>query len=139
MKGEIIKSNDNSKKLRDALQEVINFLEQTSEKYWANELRKIDKRLIDKEQREKALEDLDNYFGGMGSLNDLYFCEANENLPDGQSEKKVNAQLDKLLNVLYKKLSLLNASPITRAYWEWLEWRYRNEPPPRIKKTFRRK
>jgi hypothetical protein len=126
-------------KVISALSEVIDFISQrgTPEKYWEKTLTDIKNGLLKKAKRKKALERLENCFGGMGTLNDIYFCETNKNLPKGTLEKDFNTTWNNLLDTLFKELRLVGASSKEREEWEKLEEECRNEPPPRIKKTFR--
>lgn len=122
-----------------ALSEVINFLDQcgTVEKNWEKTLIDIRDELFAKESRKKALEKLETCFGGMGSLNDICFCETNRNLPKDANEKEFNAKWNQLLDMLFKELCLAGKSPTERREWEKFEEECRNELPPRVKKAFR--
>jgi hypothetical protein len=124
-------------KVISALSEVIDFISGTTEKYWENALTEIRNRLIQKSERKKALETLENCFGGMGTLNEISFRETNKTLPKGAFEKDFNTTWNKLLDILFKELRLVGASSKERDEWEKLEEECFNEPPPRIKKPFR--
>ena len=128
------------KRLEKALSEVIQFLEQdTAETHWLNTLKDIQRRLQKEPKNKRTPDDLEKLFAGMGSLNDIYFCEENENLPGGKSREHFNAQWSERLDNLFKELRLVGAHIFSRIEWEWLAWKHRNEPPPRIKKTFRQR
>ena len=124
-------------KVISALQEVIDFISKTPEKIWEKTLTDIKNRLLKKRKRKKALANLENFFGGMGTLNDIYFCETNKNLPKGTLEKDFNTTWNELLDVLFKELRLVGASSTDREEWEKLEEECCDELPPRIKKAFR--
>jgi hypothetical protein len=99
-----------------ALSEVINFLNQcgTGEIFWQNNLIEIKNELLNKETFEEALFRLKNYFGGMGSLNDLYFCETNKNLPKNVNVEDFNLKWKTLLNCLFKEVYLFGKSEIDK-------------------------
>jgi hypothetical protein len=86
--------------------------------------------------RAKALAELESCFGGMGSLNDLVFCELNSNLPGDRTEAQANEEFGRLLDRCFRELRLASGSQIDRLRWWWLEWRHRGELPPRIKNAF---
>jgi hypothetical protein len=132
------------RRLRTSLKELIGFLRESasstkdsSSSYWVAELSDIDARLQDECSQAKAIEDLESCFGGMGSLNDLAFCDRNKNLPLEADLKEYNAQFGKLMDKVFKELRLVNCGMLTRLYWKWLGWKHRGELAPRIKKTFR--
>lgn len=75
------------------------------------------------------------YFGGMGSLNDLVFCPENENAPTGYTMEDANRELERLLDRIYRCLSLYGVSAATRA--AWLRQENESELPIRIRASFR--
>jgi hypothetical protein len=110
------KINEQATKLISALSEVINFLDQcgTAEKLWENNLREIKNELLNKETFDEALFKLKRYFGGMGSLNDIYFCETNKNLPKGAKIEDFNSKWKMLLSNLFKEIHLFGKSEINK-------------------------
>ena len=86
-----------------SLQRVIEFFSIIPNwKDWTDILIKIKLGIIDGDTREEALKLLSTYFGGMGTLNDLVFCEGNRNIPDGYTEHEANKEFEVLLHKLYK-------------------------------------
>jgi hypothetical protein len=45
------------------------------------------------------------YFGGMGSLNDLVFCDVNDNIPTGYTAIEANTRLRALLDRIFREAS----------------------------------
>jgi hypothetical protein len=76
---------------------------------WESGLAGIQDRLGSPETRAAALKELvekREYFGGMGSLNDLFFCEANHNIPTGYTAGEANARLTSLLDRIFREASV---------------------------------
>ena len=126
-------------KLVISVQALVEFLQPTGSEFWVKKLNGIVSGLRSADRAETAATNLESMFGGMGSLNDLYFCETNKNLPAGESEIDFNERFYRLMDQTFKELRLRNASLITRLHWAYLAWRHRNDLAPRIKKTFRRR
>jgi len=116
---------------------LIQFLEPTGSVFWVNELKEIESRLSDDLLINEAAHKFENMFGGMGSLNDLIFCQTNKNLPNGETEKEFNERFSSLMNNAFKELRLLDMGVLSRLQWMWLDCRNKGDLPPRIKKTFR--
>jgi hypothetical protein len=85
----------NIEKLKQALAEMIRFLEETKSEHWAGILKGIDEQLSNPRTVELGRRELECCFGGMSSLNDLYFSERNGNLPAGYSADQANAEFDR--------------------------------------------
>lgn len=125
------------KLLIESIDNVTSFLRSANSNYWTSKLEEIRGRLLKQDQRIDALNDLDKLFGGMGTLNDLVFCEANDNLPNGEDEANFNNKFSELLDNLFKEMKLVNSGYLMRFYWHYLEFKHRDDLPPRIKKAFR--
>jgi len=124
-------------RLFTSVQALVEFLRPTSSDFWVKELSDIASGLCSADCAETAATSLEDMFGGMGPLNDLYFCETNKNLPAGESEKEFNEKFSRLMDQTFKELRFRNAGFVTRLHWSYLAWRHRNELAARIKKTFR--
>ncbi|MBI5573731.1 MAG: hypothetical protein HY919_04155 [Elusimicrobia bacterium] len=126
------------KRLNKALDNLINFLSLANESHWAKLLSEIKNELNQPDKREEALKSLGSCFGGMGSLNDLYICKEYNNIPQGYTAIDVNKKLDKLMDNLFKEYKLVSLNPLSRILWKILEFKYRNDFPPRIKNAFKK-
>jgi len=126
-------------KLIASIQDLIGLLRQTGSKYGVNELTGIVTDLVSEKQASNAGARLEQMFGGMGTLNDLIFCEENQNLPSGEKAGIFNKRYCQLLDRTFKEMRLRNEGVIARLHWAYLELRHRGELPPRIKKTFRQR
>ncbi len=124
-------------KLKNAVEDLKKFLELTGSEFWIKRLDGIISKLSTDVSRSQGAKELKELFGGMGSLNDLYFCETNGNLPEHKSEKEFNARFSNLMDRVFKELRLMDSGFLARLKWTWLEFKHRGELTPRIKKTFR--
>ncbi len=127
------------RKIGTSVQALVEFLRPTGSEFWVKKLSAIVSGLRSSVLAKEAANNLESMFGGMGSLNDLYFCETNKNLPAGNNENDFNEQFSRLMDHTFKELRLRNASFLTRLHWSYLSWNHGSELPPRIKKTFRRR
>jgi len=127
----------NVENLRKALAELIGFLEELKTAHWARVLKEINKGLSNPSTVEMARRQLEGCFGGMGSLNDLYFSEMNSNLPAGHSEKAINAEFERLMDVVFRENRLASRGLFRRLLWRCYEVKHRGDLAPRIKKSFR--
>ncbi len=123
--------------LCSAIEDLIKFFRPTGSEYWIDQLREVLSALKSDTRVDEAANKLENLFGGMCSLNDLYFCKTNENLPTGLNEQEFNERFNCLMDKTFKELRLRNSGILTRLHWIYIEWKHRRELPPRIKKTFR--
>jgi hypothetical protein len=127
----------NVQKLRKALADLIGFLAEMKSAHWERSLKEIDERLSDPSTVERGRRELEDCFGGMGSLNDLYFCELNSNLPAGNSQKEVNAEFARLIDAVFRENRLASMGIFRRLLWRSYEGKHRSELPPRVKKSLR--
>jgi uncharacterized protein DUF6966 len=123
-------------RLLAALGEVRAFLRNASMAAWDEYLQSLELRIADAAARTGALQELEQSFGGMGSLNDVFICAENGHVPPGQSPEAANEEIDRLLDAVFRELKLVEASAATRLVWRWYERRHRGEPVPRIKNAF---
>ncbi len=130
--------SSNLKRLKQELTELILFLDKLGSEHWASVLKGILEQLNDPTTVEAGRRELESCFGGMGSLNDLCFSEMNGNLPPGYSADEVNAEFDRLMDVVFRESRLASAGLWDRLLWRYYEFKCRGELPPRIKKTFAR-
>src|ERR1051326_2368774 len=87
------------------------------DKHWPSILQSIAVRIWSPENRDAALTELKRYFGGMGSLNDIVFCDVNQNIPPGYTGDAATRELDELLDRIFRRLCLFGASAADRAAW----------------------
>ena len=125
-------------RLQIALADLIELLRVASDMHWVNILERIERNLEDYTTQKEAVHELESCFGGMGSLNDMFFCRQNGNLPEGESEETFNKNFNLHANRVFKELRLFRATWFLRLLWHVLEWIYRRDPPPRIKNSFRK-
>jgi hypothetical protein len=130
--------HSNVKSLKRALTKLILFLDKMAAQHWVGVLKGILEQLNNPTTIEIGRHKLESCFGGMGSLNDLFFSEANGNLPPGFSEDKVNIEFNRLMDAVFRENRLASASLRDRLLWRYYEFKYQDELPPRIKKTFAR-
>jgi predicted component of type VI protein secretion system len=123
--------------LTAGLDQLRRLLEKSGDTIWPQILQSVASRLWNNDSRQAALDELKKFFGGMGSLNDIFFCEQNQNIPAGYTEKDSNAELAHLLDKIFREASLFGASPEDRSEWSALE--ASSELPPRIQNAFRKR
>ena len=116
--------HDNSA-LSEALVRLESFLIARGETFWAGNLRKVRDALKQEDHRTRARIELDSYFGGMGSLNDLYF----ENKPD-------QAEFERLADAVFQENRLFACARIHRLTWWMYSLIHRGQLPPRIRNGF---
>jgi len=123
--------------LRADLTLLSQLLGDAGESRWVQVLSSIAKRLEEPGGRRVALQELLAQFGGMDTLNDLVFCEANRNIPAGRTETAANRELNQLLDRIFREASLYWANESDRA--ERLSWEASAELPPRVQNAFRKR
>jgi hypothetical protein len=126
----------NIQRLRRTIAELVAFLRPTNSTHWVERLTAIDRKLADPATVDIGRRELESCFGGMGSLNDLYFCDHNGNLPAGADPKVFNGHFDQIMDALFRENRLAGASLYQRLQWRYYEFRYRGDLSPRIKKSF---
>jgi hypothetical protein len=77
-----------------ALEELVAFLHRFDERHWSSKI-EDDVFFLRRGDAYGAKRFL-SYFGGMGSLNDVWLCSANGNPVADDSQSKVNAELGRL-------------------------------------------
>ena len=120
--------------LQGSLGKLIEFCRRSSMSHWVEKLVPIQAALGSLPARKEAVVVLLKYFGGMGSLNDLYICEENKNVPAGMTPEKANQEFEQVLNDVFRDASLIDATPQQIAKWKAAE--NSGELPPRIGKAF---
>jgi hypothetical protein len=128
---------DRGHRLIAALGELRAFLRRANMPGHDAALDAIERRIVDPATRREGLRELEQGFAGMGSLNDIFICPENRNVPAGQSPEVANKELDRLLNAVFREVKLVEAPAVIRLVWRWCELWYRGEPAPRIKNAFR--
>ena len=113
--------------LSDALIQLESFLVEHGEVSWVGSLRKVRYDLAQEEvSRSKARIELNSYFGGMGSLNDLYFENPND-----------MDEFDRSATTVFRENRLFAAGPLRGFQWRICSLIYHRDLPPRIKNGFR--
>jgi hypothetical protein len=120
----------------DALLEFLGPIPGASASHWASRLNSIRARLDTPDAAPTALTELQDCFGGMGSLNDLWIDPRNNNVPSGQDPAALNARLERLLDTVYRESHLVGAGLAARLSWWWLERQRRPGLPPRVLAAF---
>ena len=113
------------KRLIDAVGRLEAFLIDKDRGHWAQLLADVKRGLENEETRESHRTELDSYFGGMGSLNDLGFQDESD-----------NKQFGRLADIVFRENRLVNARLSERVRWRLLESAKQDELPPRIKNGF---
>ena len=103
-------------KLAASVQALTDFLRPTGSEFWVKKLSEIASGLRSSDRADTTVTVLEGLFGGMGSLNDLYFCETNKNLPAGEDEKAFNEKFSRLMDQMLKELRLRNANLLNRLH-----------------------
>jgi hypothetical protein len=76
-----------------------------SSKLWVKTLDQVEGKLSIENSILNGLNMLKSYLGGMGSLNDVYFCEDNGNIPKGYTSESANIEFGKRLKLLVEEFS----------------------------------
>ena len=129
----------------ESLAETSQFLDECGMKVWASLLRDQESEIAEanrdgKPRRVKRrVKKLKQYFGGMGSLNDLVISKDNRNLHPQLSEEEADRRLGNLLDQLFMWCLFWNYDRETalRTYQQLLQ-RYPHELPPRVRHAFGR-
>lgn len=121
--------------LTESLIQLIDFFTLANMTFWVNKINPILAKIGSSHSQKKAVKSLLKFFGGMGSLNDIYICDQNKNIPLGFTEKEANQKLKELLDRVFRDACLLNAT--TQQVADWLEAEESSELPLRIARTFK--
>ncbi len=116
-----------SQRIVKALDELTVVIEEENFDFWAEKLKGLRQEFMSSETLESARAELDRSFGGMGSLNDLFF-----------EDKERQARFDRLADVVFRENRLYSASWPQRLAWRIREFSQKDELPPRIKNGFAR-
>jgi hypothetical protein len=108
-----------------SVRELEVFLRPRNKDFWADKLATVANALETESKRQSARIELDSFFGGMGSLNDLAFSDDVEQEEFGQ-----------LADDIFKQNKLLTAGVRDKLGWRLDEWLDKNELPPRIRNSF---
>lgn len=122
---EKIDNRTNQQHLIESIDALAKFLSRQGERIWAERLTEIRAGLATPQSEAKALFHLGEFFGGMGSLNDLVMDDA---------EKDTECGL--LLDAVFRDFKLFYATPGDRLAWKQLEQENKEGLPPRIRHAF---
>lgn len=118
-------SETRSQRIVKALDELAVFLEEESYDFWADKLKGLRQEFMCPETLDSARMELNRSFGGMGSLNDLFF-----------EDEQRQARFDRLADIVFRENRLYSASWPQRLAWRIREFSQKDELPPRIKNGF---
>jgi len=108
-----------------SVRELERFLRRSSENFWADKLATAAESLETGSMHKSARIELDSYFGGMGSLNDLAF-------PDDTEQK----EFGRLADEVFKHNKLLTVGFRDRLRWHLYERSHKDDLSPRIVNSF---
>ena len=103
---------DNWDNLADTVEHIIQLLREYDVSFWPDELSEISHRIAQRWAEGPAL--LLKLFGGMGSLNDVYICPANNHKIREEEVRDVNEKFSRLTSKAYslaKELERSTAEP----------------------------
>jgi len=83
-------------------------LRSVHEDFWANKIIGI-KQKVDNNVDIYILEEIESWYGGMGSFNDLIISNYNGHLIEEKYEKELNDELNKVRNQIYQEVIKLIA------------------------------
>lgn len=112
-------------RLEKAISELAAFLETNDNGFWAKQLLEIKDRLKDRSNLSTTRTELDSFFGGMGSLNDVAF-----------GDEELNSEFGKLCDRVFRENRLVGAGFFTRLRWRAYELAQPADLPPRIRNGF---
>jgi hypothetical protein len=118
---------ERGQELNISLDVLITFLKNHQQSQWAKMLQSIQTDLQEPATATRALSNLGDMFGGMGSLNDLVLGS-----PDADDE------CGRLLDAVFRDMKLYHGTQGDYAEWKRLEVQHKDDPPPRIKHAFRK-
>jgi hypothetical protein len=84
--------------LRHDLNAAAEILSSVGETFWSSKLRDMADRVW---ERPRLVGELETWFGGMGSLNDVYLCRHNGHKVEEMEEAAVNGRLRAVLGRIY--------------------------------------
>lgn len=100
-------------KMIAAASDCIKILEDAGETFWVERM----KRLVDKKSdlSERNIEEVYNWFGGMGSLNDVCLCRENGHSVKPKDKNRINSKFhDRLGQIFESAYALLREIKLDR-------------------------
>jgi hypothetical protein len=92
--------------LIELLKSCEGLLDKVGEKFWSKKIKLILKR-NNGELNNFFLQEIISWYGGMGSFNDLIISVYNDHSVEKDNEEKINDELNKLRNKIYKHAKYL--------------------------------
>lgn len=112
-------------KLENAISELAAFLQTNGANHWAKMLQDTNDSLQDRSKLNSTRIELNSFFGGMGSLNDVTF-----------GDFKLDSEFAKLSDRVFRENRLLGAGFLARLRWRVYEFVQPSYLPPRIRNGF---
>jgi hypothetical protein len=116
----------NKQELSRSLDALIDFLSKHEQSRWAERLGSV-RADLQTPKETQALSRLSEFFGAMGSLNDLVLKDV---AADGEARR--------LIDAVFRDMKIYHGGPEQRAQWAKLEAEHQGDLPPRIKHVFRK-
>lgn len=83
----------------EIIEQMVTLLQDSGEYHWSSKFKALTSKSLD---RQTTI--LKSWFGGAGSLNDLYLSDVNGHSLSGKSENELNRRLDKLRDALFDRV-----------------------------------
>ena len=93
------------KSIIELLNSMETLLKSVQEDFWSKKIEDFLKKYND--TGDIDIKEIESWYGGMGSINDLIVSRYNDHKIDENNEKAVNDELNILRKRIYKKLELL--------------------------------
>jgi hypothetical protein len=114
----------NKEELSRSLDALIDFLSKHEQFRWAEHLRSV-RADLQTPKETQALSRLSEFFGGMGSLNDLVFEGAG-----------ADSEAGRLMDAVFRDMKIYHGGTEHRVQWAKLAAEHKGDLPPRIKHAF---
>ena len=98
------------KKLEQLLTSCESLLRGIGEYFWADKIKTVLKKIENGDIASYVFEEIQSWFGGMGSFNDLVISRYNDHLIDEKDEQRLNDHLNKLRREIYDEVIRLKAT-----------------------------